>query len=78
LPARLLESKFLTKVASYLTIALLAGLVGVQSFVENNRIELDYRLPAILVAVLLLKLRAPFIAVVIAAGATAAFLRLIF
>ncbi|MFM5951329.1 MAG: AzlD domain-containing protein, partial [Micrococcales bacterium] len=50
LPARLLESKFLTKVASYLTIALLAGLVGVQSFVENNGIELDSRLPAILVA----------------------------
>ncbi|MEN9706489.1 MAG: hypothetical protein RIS31_55 [Actinomycetota bacterium] len=78
LPAKLLESKFLSKVAGFLTIALLAGLVGVQSFIEGNRIVFDARVPAILLAVALLKLKVPFIGVVIAAAATAALLRLAF
>ena len=78
LPAKLLESKFLSRVAGFLTIALLAGLVGVQSFVDGNRITFDARVPAILLAALLLKLKVPFIAVVIAAAATAAVLRLAF
>jgi branched-subunit amino acid transport protein len=78
LPSRFLESKTLTAVSGFLTIGLLAGLVGVQTFVSRQQLEFDARVPAILVAVLLLKLRAPFIVIVIAAGATAALLRLVF
>jgi branched-subunit amino acid transport protein len=78
LPARLLESKALTKLAGFLTIALLAGLVGVQTFTEGHQLEFDARVPALLVAVLLLKLKSPFIVIVIASGLTAALLRLAF
>lgn len=78
MPARLLESKVLTKLASFLTIALLAGLVGLQTFTGDHKLEFDARIPALLVAVVLLKLKSPFIVIVIAAGATAALLRLAF
>jgi branched-subunit amino acid transport protein len=78
LPARLLESKALSKLAGFLTISLLAGLVGVQTFTGGHQIEFDSRIPALLVAVVLLKLKAPFIVIVIAAGLTAALLRLAF
>lgn len=78
LPARLLESKVLTKLAGYLTIALLAGLVGVQTFTGDRQIEFDERIPALLIAVLLLKIKSPFIVIVIASGLTAALLRLAF
>jgi branched-subunit amino acid transport protein len=78
LPEKLLESKFLSRAASYLTIALLAGLVGVQSFVENKNIVFDARVPAILLAAILLKFKVPFIVVVISSAATAALIRLAF
>lgn len=78
LPARLLESKTLSKLAGFLTIALLSGLVGIQSFTGDRQLEFDARIPALLVAVVLLRLKSPFIVIVIAAGATAALLRLAF
>ena len=84
LPKRLLESKSLSKLAGYLTIGLLAGLVGVQTFTaatksgEAQLLVLDERLVALLVAVGLLKLKTPFIVVVFAAAAVAAGLRLVF
>jgi len=83
-PKRFLESKSLTKLAGYLTIALLAGLVGVQTFTaslddgKGQKLVFDERLPALLVALVLLKLKAPFIVIVLAAAATAAGLRLAF
>lgn len=78
LPEKLLESKNLNRLANYLTIALLAGLVGVQTFAGENKLELDARLPALIVAAVLLKLKTPFIVIVLVAGATAALLRLVF
>lgn len=83
-PRRLLESKFLQKLASFLTIALLAGLVGVQTFVSSNsaanrqEFVLDARFASLLLAFVLLKFKAPFIVVVLAAGALAALLRIDF
>lgn len=77
-PTKFLESKTLNKLAGFLTIALLAGLVGVQTFVSGQKLEFDARIPSLLVAALLLKFKAPFIVIVLAAGATAALLRLIF
>lgn len=78
LPARMVESKVLSKLAGFLTIALLAGLVGVQTFIGDGKLEFDARIVALFVAVLLLKLKSPFIVIVIAAGLTAALLRLAF
>lgn len=77
-PPKFLESKALTKLAGFLTIALLAGLVGVQTFISAQKLEFDARVPALLVSAVLLRFRAPFIVIVIAAGATAALLRLAF
>jgi len=83
-PRKFLESKFLQELAGYLTIALLAGLVGVQSFVSSNSttgqqsVVFDSRFVALIVAAILLKLRAPFLVVVLAAAACAALLRLVF
>jgi branched-subunit amino acid transport protein len=80
-PRRLLESKFLQKLAGYLTIALLAGLVGVQTFIGTNsatnrqEIVFDARFAALIVAFVLLKFKAPFIVIVLAGAATAALLR---
>ena len=83
-PRRFLESKFLQKLAGFLTIALLSGLVGVQTFSGKSpstgapEVVFDARFLALLVAMVLLKLRAPFLVIVISAAATAALLRLAF
>jgi hypothetical protein len=83
-PRKFLESKFLQKLAGFLTIALLAGLVGVQTFIgtnsatANQEVVFDARFAALILAMVLLKLRAPFIVIVLAAAATAALLRLAF
>lgn len=82
LPRKFLESQTLSKLAGYLTIALLAGLVGVQTFIgnaENRQIAIiDERLVSLLSAVILLKLKAPFIVIVVVAASVAAGLRLAF
>lgn len=78
LPAKFLESKWLSRLSGYLTIALLSGLVGVQTLTSGNKIEFDARIPALLAAAILLKVKAPFIVVVISAAAIAGLLRLTF
>jgi branched-subunit amino acid transport protein len=78
LPERVLSHPKINRLATFLTVALMAGLVGVQGFVNNREISLDARLPALLLAVLLAILRVPFILIVLAAAATAAALRFFF
>lgn len=56
-------------------VPLLAALVAVQTFDGGERLVLDARVPALLVAVLLVWRRAPFLVVVVGAAATAALLR---
>jgi hypothetical protein len=75
LPERVLNHPKISRLATLLTVALMAGLVGVQGFVDNRDIVLDARLPALLLAVVLAILRVPFILIVLAAAATAAALR---
>lgn len=58
-----------------LPAALLAALVVTSTATANGRIVLDARLPALLVAALLLWRRAPFVVVVLGAAATAALIR---
>lgn len=75
----LIPERFLTpKVKAFterVTVALLAALVATQTLAANQALVLDARLPAVLLAGLLLWLRAPFIVVVVAAAAVAAGLR---
>lgn len=78
LPSKLLESAALRRFANYLTIALLAALVGVQTFTSGAKLEFDARIPSLLVAAILLRAKAPFIVIVIAAATTASLLRLVF
>jgi hypothetical protein len=54
---------------------MLAGLVGIQTFVSADGITLDARAAALVVAAVLFYLRVPFIFVVIAAAAVASLLR---
>jgi hypothetical protein len=74
-PETFLEKPTPSRVASLLTVALLAALVAVQTLGAGTAVVLDARAPAVLVAAGLLALRVPFIIVVIAAAAVAAVLR---
>jgi hypothetical protein len=58
-------------------VPVLAGLIVVQTFDGGHRLVLDARAAALAVAALLVWRRAPLLVVVLAAGATAALLRLL-
>lgn len=77
IPARFLEAPRPARISDLLTVALLAALVAVQTLGSGQAIVVDARIPAVLVAGVLLYLRQSFLVVVIAAAATAALLRLI-
>ena len=63
------------RVASLLTVALLAALVAVNTLTSASAVVVDARVPAIIVAGILLACRVPFIIVLVAAALTAALLR---
>lgn len=63
------------RVSALVTVALLAALVAVQSTSQGRDVVVDARLPALAVAAVALWLRAPFLLVVVLAGAVAAGLR---
>ena len=63
------------RVLDLVAVPLLAALVLVQTFDGGHRLTVDARVPALLVAVVLVHRRAPFLVVVLSAAATAALLR---
>ena len=75
LPRRLLERELLQRAALLLPVALLDARVAVQTFGGDSGLALDARLAGVLVAGLLLAVRAPFRVVILGAAATAALLR---
>jgi uncharacterized membrane protein len=75
-PPSVLERPRITAVTEVLPAALLAALVVLQTFSTGQALALDARAAGLVVAVLALLLRAPFILVVVLAAATAALLRL--
>jgi hypothetical protein len=75
-PERFVSNPNIRSLAALLTVAMLAGLVGIQTFVSTDGIVLDARAAALAVAALLFYFRVPFIVVVIAAAAVASLLRL--
>jgi hypothetical protein len=77
-PPTLLEKPVPARIANLMTVALLAGLIVVQTLASGTRIVVDARVPAIIVAAALFALRVPFIVVIVVAAATAALVRLVF
>ncbi len=76
-PPRILERPLVGRVADLIPVALLAALVGVQTFSREQSLVLDARAAAFGVAAVLLLLRAPFLVVVFGSAAFAALLRLL-
>ncbi len=76
-PARFLEGDRLRRTTVLLPVALLAGLVVVQTLGSGRHLLLDARSAGLAVAAVALLLRAPFLVVVVAAAATAAVLRVL-
>ncbi len=76
IPERFITDKF-RDFAERVTVALLAAMVMIQGFTIEGEVVIDARLPALLVAAVLLWLRAPYILVVIAGAAVAGILRLL-
>lgn len=74
-PASVLDRPRVRSIAGLLPIAMLAALVAVETFSADGSLTVDARVPALVVAVVALLLRAPFLVVVLAAAATAAVLR---
>ena len=74
-PQSLLERPTPARVSNLLTVALLSALIAVQTLERAGDIQIDARVPAVLVAGVLFALRVPFILVIIAAAVTAALLR---
>lgn len=74
-PEHWLADPRVARVASLMTVALLAALVAVQTATSEGTLVLDARLVAIAVAAVALALRAPFVVVVLLAAVVAAGLR---
>lgn len=74
-PERVLDSPRLRRLTALLPIALLAALVGVQTFSVGTAVQIDARLAGLAAAIIALVLRAPFLLVVLVAAVTAALLR---
>ena len=75
-PPSLVEKPIPARIANLLTVALLSALIVVQTLGGGQGIEVDARVPALLVAAGLYALRVPFVVVVAAAAVVAALLRL--
>lgn len=75
-PERFVSNPKIKELAALLTVALLAALVGIQTFTSSEGIAFDARVPALVVAGVLFYFRLPFVVVVIVAAAIAALLRL--
>ena len=75
LPQRWLQDPRIQRTVPLIPIALLASLVATQTFSTGRHLVLDVRAAALLVAIVAVVLRAPFLVVVAVAAATAALLR---
>jgi branched-subunit amino acid transport protein len=75
-PEKFVSNPRIKELAALLTVALLAALVGIQTFVSAEGLSIDARVPGIVAAGVLFYLRVPFVVVVIVAAAIAALIRL--
>ena len=75
-PQRVLESPAIMRISACMTVGLLASLVMMNAVADGQRLRLDSRVLALAAAVVALKLRAPFLVVVVAGAVAAALGRL--
>ena len=61
--------------AAAFPIALLCALLGLQAFTRNGHLAIDARVPALAVAIVALRFKAPFIVAVAGAAVVAAVVR---
>lgn len=71
-PAAWVEQPWVARIVDFVPAALLAALVAVQAATSGNDLVVDGRLAGLAVAALALALRAPFIVVLVLAGAAGA------
>ena len=71
-PAAWVEQPWVARVVDFVPAALLAALVAVQALAAGNDLVLDGRLVGLAMAAVALALRAPFIVVLVLAGAAGA------
>jgi len=76
-PASWVEQPFVTRVVDFVPAALLAALVAVQAATSGHDLVLDGRLVGLAVAAVALALRAPFIVVLVLAGAAGALVHVV-
>jgi hypothetical protein len=75
-PEKYVSNPGIRSLAALLTVGMLAGLVGVQTFSSVEGVVFDARAVALIVAAGLFYLRVPFIFVVIAAALVASLIRM--
>ena len=75
-PRRLLDDERTVLTMAGMTVGVLAGLIGVSTFATGSTVTVDARVASLVVAVVALRLRAPFLLVVVLGAATAALVRL--
>jgi branched-subunit amino acid transport protein len=71
-PASWVEQPWVARVVDFVPAALLAALVAVQGLTSGHDLAIDGRLAGLAVAAVALALRAPFIVVLVLAGAAGA------
>ena len=76
-PAAWVEQPWVARVVDFVPAALLAALVAVQAVASGDDLVLDGRLVGLAVAALALALRAPFIVVLVLAGAAGALVQVV-
>lgn len=76
-PQSVLARPAVRRIADLMPVALLAALVGTQTFAEGGGLSVDARLAGLVAGVVALLLRAPFLVVVLVAAGTAALGRLL-
>ena len=75
-PRRLLDDERTVLTMAGMTVGVLAGLIGGSTFATGSTVTVDARVASLVVAVVALRLRAPFLLVVVLGAATAALARL--
>lgn len=76
-PASWVEQPWVARVVDFVPAALLAALVAVQASSSGQQLVMDGRLAGLAVAALALALRAPFVVVLILAGAAGALVHVV-
>ena len=74
-PRRLLDDERTVLTMAGMTVGVLAGLIRVSTFATGSVVTVDARVASLVVAVVALRLRAPFLLVVVLGAAAAALVR---